>query len=290
MTMFEYSGLTLFVIFVPFIIALVSLIIARLPKIGEILAKALCLITLLTVLVILLLLIPAVKTNPIEAEFFSFPLINASASIGIYVDFLALLPAILCALVGVLALVYTIHYLSPGNKAYLTSFGFNRLYPLSLILVASVIGALFSSNMVGLLFFWELISLCLFAMISFWYKERDSVRAAFKCFIMTHIGSLALFIATIVLFSETGTLRIFDFQNSLLPTGIAALITLPLILVALLPKAVQIPFHTWFPDSTVAPYFSKRLSWNILDNQIFYTNISTRHGANTTYALSWLIW
>ena len=52
---------------------------------------------------------------------------------------------------------------------------------------------------------------------------------------------------------RNGTLRFFDFQNGLLPTGIAALITLPLILVALLPKAVQIPFHTWLPDSTVAP-------------------------------------
>ena len=251
--MFDYSGLTLFAILVPFIIAPVSLIIARLPKIGEILAKALCIITVFTVFVSLLFLITTVKTNPIDAEFFSFSLINATASIGIYVDFLALLPAILCSLIGILALIYTIHYLSPENKAHSMSFGFNRLYPLSLILVGAVIGALFSSNMVGLLFFWELISLCLFGMISFWQKERDSVRAAFKCFIMTHIGSLALFIATIVLFSETGTLRIFDFQNSLLPTGIAALITLPLILVALLPKAVQIPFHTWFPDSTVAP-------------------------------------
>jgi len=194
-----------------------------------------------------------VQINPIEAEFFSFPLGNTTANLGFYIDAVAILPALLCSFVGVLALIYTLHYLSPGNKAYPLSFGFNRLYPLSLILVAAVIGALFSSNMISLLFFWELISLCLFGMISFWNKEKDSVRAAFKCFIITHIGSLSLFVATIVLFSETGTLRFFDFQNALLPTSIVALITLPLILVALLPKAVQIPFHTWLPDSTVAP-------------------------------------
>jgi NADH:ubiquinone oxidoreductase subunit 5 (subunit L)/multisubunit Na+/H+ antiporter MnhA subunit len=133
------------------------------------------------------------------------------------------------------------------------AFGFNRLYPLALVLVASVVGALFSNNMFSLLFFWELMSLCLFGMISFWNKQQTSVQAAFKCFIMTHIGSLSLFIATIVLFSETGTLRFFEIQNGLVPAGAAALITLPLILVALLPKTVQIPFHTWLPDSTVAP-------------------------------------
>jgi len=251
--MFEHSGLTLFILLVPLIIAPVSLIIARIPKIGEIAAKTLCIVTMFVVLSALLFLIPVVQLSPIETEFFSFTLITGTATIGIYVDFLALLPAILCSLVGGLTLIYALHYLSPDNKAHSALFGFNRLYPLSLVLVASVIGALFSSNMIGLLFFWELISLCLFGVISFWQKEKDSVRAAFKCFIMTHIGSLALFIATIVLFSETGTLNMFEFQNSLVPTGIAALLTLPLLLIALLPKTVQVPFHTWLPDSTVAP-------------------------------------
>jgi NADH:ubiquinone oxidoreductase subunit 5 (subunit L)/multisubunit Na+/H+ antiporter MnhA subunit len=208
---------------------------------------------MLAVFITLLVLIPIVQTSPIEAEFFSFPLVNTTATIGLYIDSIALLPALLCSFVGVLALVYTLHYLSYENKAYSMFFGFNRFYPFALILVASVVGALFSSNLFSLLFFWELISLCLFGMISFWNKEKTSVQAAFKCFIMTHIGSLSLFVATIVLFSETGTLRFFEIQNGLLPVGMAALITLPLILVALLPKAVQIPFHTWLPDSTVAP-------------------------------------
>jgi NADH:ubiquinone oxidoreductase subunit 5 (subunit L)/multisubunit Na+/H+ antiporter MnhA subunit len=253
MAMSAQSGLPLLVILVPFIVAPLSLIIARLPRLGQALAKTLSIATALSVFLVLLLLATVVRTTPIDAEFFSFPLGNTTATLGLYVDSVALLPAILCSFVGVLGLIYMLHYLSPENKAYSMSFGFNRLYPLSLILVASVTGALFSSNMISLLFFWELISLCLFGMISFWNRERDSIRAAFKCFVITHVGSLALFVATIVLFFETGTLRFFEFQNGLLPTGIVALITLPLILVALLPKAVQMPFHTWLPDSTVAP-------------------------------------
>ena len=253
MAMSEYSGLMLLIIFVPFMAAPISWLLAHLHRIGEMFAKTLCIATVLSVFLGLLLLVPAVQLNPIEAEFFNFSLGNTTATLGFYIDAVAILPAILCSFVGILALIYTLHYLSPENKAYSISFGFNRLYPLSLILVASVIGALFSNNMISLLFFWELISLCLFGMISFWNKERASVRAAFKCFIITHIGSLSLFVASIVLFSQAGTLRFFDFQNGLLPTGIVALLMLPLILVALLPKAVQMPFHTWLPDSTVAP-------------------------------------
>ena len=251
--MFDYSGLVLYAIFVPLIVALVSLFVAKIPKIGANIAKGLCIITLLIILVILLILVPAVETNPIQTEFFSFMMINATATIGIYVDLLSLLPAILCTFIAILVLVYTISYISPKNKAYCASSDFNRIYPLSLLLVSSIIGALFSSNMVGLLFFWELISLSLFGLISFWYRERDSVKAAFKCFIMTHIGSLALFVATIVLYSETGTLSILEYQTALVPTGLATLIVLSLTLVALLPKAAQMPFHTWLPDSTTAP-------------------------------------
>lgn len=251
--MVDYPQIAMFTILVPIVMGILSHLIAKLPKIGALLAKAVCIVTSYVVFLSVLSLAPAIASNPIKDEIVRFPLITNTASVGLYVDYLALIPALLCSLFGALALTFAVHYLSPKNKAYNVGLEFNRGYSFSLLLVGAIIGALFSSDLLGLLVFWELISVCLYGLVLFWYEDKISVQAAFKCFVMTHVGSLALFIAAVVLSSETGTFRIFELGNDAFLSNSAVLIALPFLLVAILPKAVQLPFYTWLPDATVAP-------------------------------------
>ncbi|WGM88732.1 MAG: hypothetical protein IAX21_10310 [Candidatus Bathyarchaeota archaeon] len=252
MVIVEPHQIVMFAIFAPIIVSITSHIISKIPKAGAQLAKVVCIVTAYIVFFSILSLVPSVSSSPIQSEFFHLPLVVTTANLEIYVDFLSLLPALLCSLFGALALTFTVQYLSPKNKAYTISDGFNRLYSVSLLMVGAINGALFSSNLIGLLLFWELVSVCLYAIISFWYSKKNCVQSAFKCLIMTHIGSLALFIASIVLFFTSGTLNMIELGNGVF-TNTVAIIVFPLLLVALLPKAVQIPFHTWLPDATVAP-------------------------------------
>lgn len=251
--MVNYPQIAMLTILAPIAIGFISHLIARLPKIGPSLAKMACIVTAYLVFFGVLSLVHAVTLDPIKTEIVSFPLVIDTVSVGLYVDFLALIPALLCSLFGALALTFTVYYLSSRNKAYEIGWGFNRSYSFSLLLIGAIIGALFSSDLIGLLIFWELISICLYALILFWHEDKISVQAAFKCFIMTHVGSLALFIAAITLSSATGTFHIFELgKDASLPNS-TVLIALPFLLVAVLPKAVQFPFHTWLPDGTVAP-------------------------------------
>ncbi|MDH5754203.1 MAG: proton-conducting transporter membrane subunit [Candidatus Bathyarchaeota archaeon] len=116
-----------------------------------------------------------------------------------------------------------------------------------------MLGTLFSSNLLSLVIFWELISVCSYVLISFWNEDQFCLWAAIKCFIMTHVGSMALLMATIIIYSVTGTLEISEI-GKIIPLGDPAIsIIFPLLLVAVLPKTVLFPLHTWLPDGTVAP-------------------------------------
>lgn len=250
--MIDYPQIAMLTILAPILVGVLSILIRKLPKIGESLAKVTCIVTSYLVFFSVLSLFSAVASNPLRVELVSFPLAANTVNVGLYVDFLALIAAMLCSLFGALALTFTAHYLSSKNKAYNVE-GFNRAYSFSLVLVGAIIGALFSSNLIGLLIFWELMSVCLYALILFRHEEKIGLQAAVKCFLMTHVGSLALFIATIVLSSAGGTLSILELRNNVFLSNGVIFIVLPLLLIAILPKAVQFPFHTWFPDATVAP-------------------------------------
>ena len=240
-------------IFMPVIIAVFSHLVAKLPKGGAKLAKAICILASYMTLFLVFSLLLAVQYGPVETQLFVLSLPSGMVNVGLYVDHLALVPAFLSSLFTALALTYNVYYLSPYNKAYKIGWGFNRSYSFILLFNGAMLGTLFSSSLLSLLIFWELISVCSYVLISFWNEDQFCLGAAIKCFIMTHVGSMALLMATIIIYSIAGTLEISEIGRRI-PLGAPAIaVIFPLLLVAVLPKTVLFPLHTWLPDGTVAP-------------------------------------
>jgi len=248
-----YSQVAVLATFMPIVIAVLSHLVAKLPKSGAKLAKAICILASYITLFLVISLIFAVQHGSVATQLFVFSLPSGMVNVGLYVDHLALVPAFLSSLFTALALTYNVYYLSPYNRAYRIGLEFNRSYSFILLFNGAMLGTLFSSNLLSLLIFWELISLCSYVLISFWNKDQFCLSAAIKCFIMTHIGSIALLMATIIIYSITGTLEISEIGQTI-PLGDQAIsVIFPLLLVAVLPKTVLFPLHTWLPDGTVAP-------------------------------------
>lgn len=240
-------------IFMPIAIAFLSHLIAKLPKAGSNLAKAICILASYVNLFLVSSLIFRVQSEPIRTRLLTIPLSIGVVDFGLYIDSLALVPAFLSSLFTALALTYNIYYLSPYNRAYRVGWGFNRSYSFILLFNGAMLGMLFSSSLLSLLIFWELISVCSYVLISFWSEDQFSLWAAIKCFIMTHVGSLALLIAAIIIYFYVGTLEISELGR-MLPLGEPMVsIILSLLLIAALPKTVLFPLYTWLPDGTVAP-------------------------------------
>jgi len=248
------SQVAVIAIFMPVIIAVFSHLVGKLPKGGAKLAKTICVLASYMTLFLVILLLLAVQNAPFAAQLFAIYLPSGAVNVGLYIDYLALVPAFLSSLFTALALTYNVYYLSPYNRAYKIGWEFNRSYSFILLFNGAMLGTLFSSNLLSLLIFWELVSVCSYALISFWNEEQFCLWAAIKCFIMTHIGSIALLMATIIIYSITGTLEISQIRGQRIPLGDTAITAIfPLLLVAVLPKTVLFPLHTWLPDGTVAP-------------------------------------
>lgn len=240
-------------IFLPVVIAALSHLIAKVPKGGAKLAKAICILASYITLFLVSSLIFEAQHVPIRAQLLTISLPIGVTNFGLYVDFLALVPAFLSSLFTALALTYNVYYLSPYNRAYKAGWEFNRSYSFILLFNGAMLGTLFSSSLLSLIIFWELISVCSYVLISFWNENQFSLLAAIKCFIMTHVGSLALLMTAIVIYFSTGTLEISE-VGQMIPLGDTVIFVIfPLLLIAALPKTALFPLHTWLPDGTVAP-------------------------------------
>lgn len=249
----DYSQPAIWAILVPITVAVLSHSVAKLPRVGARLAKAVCVLASYFALFCVVLLVFAVSSGPIQTQLLSIFLPTGVFRIGVYVDNLALIPALFSSLFGAFALTYNVNYLSPQNKAYRIGWEFNRSYSFILLFMGAMIGTIFSDNLIGMLIFWEIVSICSYVLISFWHEDAFCLRAATKCILMTHLGTLSLFVAAIALYSATGTLEILELGQKI-PLGHPVIsIVFPLILLAALPKTVQFPLHTWLPDGTVAP-------------------------------------
>jgi hydrogenase-4 component D len=169
---------------------------------------------------------------------------------GVAIDPLALVMLLLVVPVGLLTVLYSTNYLTEGNREHpVGSRQYGRYYFWLLLFIASMVGVAVSPNFIELLFFWELTTVCSWALISFYQDER-SLRAGFKAMVMTQIGGAFLLLATLILFAVTGSVEFSAL--AMLPDGLRNW-AFVFILIAGWAKAAQFPMHTWLPDAMEAP-------------------------------------
>ena len=98
---------------------------------------------------------------------------------------LTLLFAVLIGVIGTLATVYSISYLSASEK-------FGRFYPYLLAFGGSMLGLVLSDNLPVLFMFWEMTSVTSFLLIGLWHTRGAARDGAVKAFLISALGGLAL--------------------------------------------------------------------------------------------------
>ena len=160
----------------------------------------------------------------------------------LHVDALSVLFAFMGACIGGLVLLYSIGYMAHDKAA-------TRFYATMLIFIGGFIALVYSANLFIFYFCWELVGLCSFSLVGFWYTNREAVNGARKVLLMTHIAGYGLLAAILVLYHRAGSALWTDPAVARSFTGgIFALM-----LVALVAKSVQVPLHTWIPEAMAAP-------------------------------------
>ncbi|XHH09609.1 MAG: NADH-quinone oxidoreductase subunit L [Candidatus Bathyarchaeia archaeon] len=170
-------------------------------------------------------------------------------SAGVFIDPLSVLFTCLIAFFALIIAVYSIGYMKGEN-------GLTRYYYLILLFIGSMIGLVLADNMLQMFIFWEMVGLCSYALISFWYKKPESIRAGVKVFIMTRIGDAALLGAIGLLYFMFNTLSFRDIiagiQAGAYNTDLMIIVAF-LVLGGAIAKSAQLPLFTWLYSAMEAP-------------------------------------
>lgn len=161
-------------------------------------------------------------------------------------DGFSLLFAVLIGVIGTLATLYSVSYLSASEK-------FGRFYPYLLAFGGSMLGLVLSDNLPLLFMFWEMTSVTSFLLIGLWHTRGAARDGAVKAFLVSALGGLGLLAAVAMLSIAGGT-------TTLSQLDLAAVRASPLFVPALLctvlaaaTKSAQLPFHLWLPTAMEAP-------------------------------------
>ena len=192
----------------------------------------------------------AVGFHAAGSEVVDIPLLSAGqiALFGMTVDKISTLILFVVVFLGLLVALYSTGYLTRGNKEHPHD-GSNRYYAFLLIFIGAMSGLVLSSTLLSQLLFFEITGGCSWALISY-YQSEKSQRSAMKALLITHVGSLGLYLAAATLFLQTGTFALSALSQL---NGSGALIVYGGILFAAWGKSAQLPLQAWLPDAMEAP-------------------------------------
>lgn len=188
--------------------------------------------------------------QPLIFESFNiFNLNSLKVAFAFQIDALTSLFMLIITGVGFLIHIYSAGYMA-NDPGYGRFFSYLNLFIFSMLLL--VMG----NNFLIMFFGWELVGLCSYLLIGFWYKNRDYVSAARKAFVMNRIGDIAFLLAMFWIWKEFGTLNyieVFANVSSGQLTAFAVGGISLLLFFAATGKSAQIPLFTWLPDAMAGP-------------------------------------
>lgn len=204
-----------------------------------------------------------------EAYEHSFRWISAGdfhLEIGYLIDPLAISMLLTVNLVSLLVQIYTHGYMYEDE-------GYTRFYSYLSLFTFSMLGLVIATNLFQMYFFWELVGVCSFLLIGFWWYKPSAAHACKKAFVVNRVGDAGFLLGLIMLYwftkdfwnADEGMVTLgftklraaldFAIQNkALMLTGMISVTTIGiLIFMGAAAKSAQFPLHIWLPDAMEGP-------------------------------------
>src|SRR5688500_2959141 len=189
---------------------------------------------------------------------------NGFLQIGLYVDSLTVVMFSMITLVAALVHVFSLGYVADDKR-------FPRFFTYLSLFCFSMLGLVIGGTILQLFIFWELVGLCSYLLIGFWYEKKSASNAAIKAFVVNRVGDFGFLIGLGILFYYLGNVtfpQVWALLDSTKAYGTAGGIVLPngqVFTATLLTitgiglffgavgKSAQFPLHVWLPDAMEGP-------------------------------------
>jgi NADH-quinone oxidoreductase subunit L len=185
-----------------------------------------------------------------------------SLVMGTLVDPISSLMLLVVTVVGFLVMLYSIGYMHHDR-------GLPRYYAELSLFLAAMTGLVLANNLLMFFLFWELVGVCSYFLIGFYYEKPSAASAAKEAFLVTRVGDILFLLGIFLYFSFYATAgpnggwaaNGFVFVNGSSPFlaaamgGNATVLTIAglLILGGAAGKSAQFPLHVWLPDAMEGP-------------------------------------
>jgi NADH-quinone oxidoreductase subunit L len=176
---------------------------------------------------------------------------NQVVNFGVHIDSLTIVMFTMVSVVASCIFIYSIGYMHgdprfPRFFTYLCLFGF------------SMLGLVLADSLIGLFVFWELVGLCSYFLIGFWFEKTSASNAAKKAFIVNRVGDFLFLIGIATMLSVTGRVTLVDVFDQVRQgafAGHGTLLTFAGICLffGAVGKSAQFPLHVWLPDAMEGP-------------------------------------
>ena len=168
---------------------------------------------------------------------------------GFIIDPLTLAMLGLATFVALMVQIYSLGYMK-GDPRFDWYYAFHALF------IAAMLTLVLADNFLLLYVAWELVGLCSYLLIGFWFERPEAKEAAKKAFVVTRIGDVGLLVGILLLWREVGSFSMAEafaaVQSGALSDGVVTVAALLLFLGAM-GKSAQFPFHVWLPDAMEGP-------------------------------------
>ncbi len=174
-------------------------------------------------------------------------------NMGFTIDHITSLMLVIVTTVAFLVMIYTDGYMA-HDPSYVRFYAYLSLFS------SSMLGLVISPNLLQVYVFWELVGMCSYLLIGYWYDRDGAADACQKAFVTNRVGDFGLLLGMLGLFWATGTFE-FDLMGSRLSDlvstgalsgGLAALFAI-LVFMGPIAKSAQFPLHVWLPDAMEGP-------------------------------------
>lgn len=218
--------------------------------------------------------------HPVDNRLFGIPTGSTEIVVGYALDPANALMLFMVTFLLVMIFVYSSGYMTfPGHlrkedyplaEKQHKDPRYSRFFAYISLFATGMLGLVVSNNLITFFIFWEIMGLCSYLLIGFWFEKPTAKAAALKAFLTTRVGDTIMFIGMMLLYitSEPSSLRfsdLFTAENlhhlatatvnvgSLAPgIPLITLITF-LLFFGTIGKSSQFPLHVWLPDAMEGP-------------------------------------
>jgi NADH-quinone oxidoreductase subunit L len=184
-------------------------------------------------------------------------------NVGIFIDPLASVMLMMVSFVSLLIHIYAIGYMAhdPGKPRYFAE---------TALFTAAMLGVVLADNILQFFISWELVGLCSYLLIGFWFRKPTAAAAGKKAFLTTRVGDVLFLAGIVILYSNMRAIFLERFpagipdgtyllQFSTIFENISHIDPTQLTIITLLffggavGKSGQFPLHVWLPDAMEGP-------------------------------------